>query len=177
MRNEAMKKSNLAFTLAVVIAALAAPFGARADIASIESVADSSTSVAAYPNMNSPLVAGQTLYVRLRMLNKGWKPNISDGTGWKWDSEAFTESTGPALGLAVGGKRVWAPYATTTPGLVANGAVNGPVTDLYFAYKVQPGDIGKTVCLLRTDYKTSDSSNGDSGRSRSARIAIHRSGA
>ena len=156
-----MKKSNLAFTLAVVIAALAAPFGARANIASIESVADSSTSVAAYPNMNSPLVAGQTLYVRLRMLNKGWLPNISDGTGWKWDSEAFTESTGPALGLAVGGKRVWAPYATTTPGLVANGAVNGPVTDLYFAYKVQPGDIGKTVCLLRTDYKTSDSSNGD----------------
>ena len=156
-----MKKSNLAFTLAVVIAALAAPFGARANIASIESVADSSTSVAAYPNMNSPLVAGQTLYVRLRMLNKGWKPNISDGTGWKWDSEAFTESTGPALGLAVGGKRVWAPYATTTPGLVANGAVNGPVTDLYFAYKVQPGDIGKTVCLLRTDYKTSNSSSGD----------------
>ena len=143
-----MKKNSIAFTLALALAALAAPFAqtfAAGDIASIAAVDDPAHGIM-YPNVGSPLVAGEELYVRILMANKDWQ----NGAGkWSWSSDSFTDDTGPALGLAIGSRVVFAPYSSVGP--TVETFDEGYFTPLYFKYKVQPGDVGLPVAVLRTD--------------------------
>ena len=154
-----MKKNSIAFTLALALAALAAPFAqtfAAGDIASIEAIDDPEQG-SYYPNGSTPLVAGQDLYVRILLKNKN--ENVPDAyTGargnWSWDSLAFTETTGPQLALAIGGRRAYAAWSSVGPDFEE--IDNKHFTPIYFKYTVQPGDVGLPVCLLRTDGKVHD---------------------
>ena len=127
---------------------------------------------------DNPVVAGEEVCVRVRMLVRNavlvqQSHKSTDPTKWT-DPQTFEivslsgggvlPGEGPALGLRIGERNVWAEYSETGvepwqfSGMPldhddagnATGAYNY-FTDFYFKYRVQPGDMGLPVKLLNSD--------------------------
>ena len=185
-----MKMKKFVSILTLALAGLAAPFAAHAadgDIVDIRAVDDPNGSGKRFGERNAlsgdlcapdnPLVAGETLCIRVRMLVRnaedveGAPPEIKAKT-WKWcnastGSEILT-GEGPKLGLLIGDRAVYADYSLTgnEPTQFSgelkyddNGSATDQYryyTDFYFKYTVQSGDMGLPVRLMNVNFQAPD---------------------
>ena len=158
-----MKMKNLIAFAALAFGVVAAPFvtmGADADghIRSINAMPDASHSIV-FPNPDSPLKAGQDVYILIRLLNVNYGENMSDETKvcpWSFvqSKPGATPLTWPKIGLSVGGNIRYAEYSELGPN--GESRVNPQFsyyTDLYFKYTVQTGDLGLPIKILQASGK------------------------
>jgi hypothetical protein len=181
-----MKTGKLLAALCAAAAALASPPAARASTGDIVDIRVVDTDEMAFGDRNrgaanlctpsNPLVAGDTLYIRVRMLARNW-PNVIGGTE-EPDMWCFTNLLGssllypPKLGLMIGDRAAYAEYsdrgyyAWQKSGMLENNDAGTPssdwkfYTDFYFRYEVQPGDMGLPVRLMNST-GTGPASGGD----------------
>ncbi len=164
------------FILSCAVAAFAgiSVLAEDADLRSIDAVGDSTVS---YPNGTSPLNAGQTFYILVRLLNQDYGETIAGGTPHPWYFKSLTAGSTnlveyidrPMLALSIGGKRAYAEYTSTGPkgelsGLNREKDANGKFgyyTDFYFKHTVEAGELGLPVKLLgkNDDRKVGDGSS------------------
>ena len=139
-----MKINNLAKKIAAAFALLTTVLVANAgDIYSIDLVSQYGGTI---PTASKPLVAGEKAVVRVRLINLGydtvgkpWSLKLADSS---WSSFGATNLLSsiyaPAFAFDFGGGSVaYAQYLDTVP--VASPA--NTYTDIFFEYKVQPGDL------------------------------------
>ena len=187
-----MKKNKLLAVIAFA-AALAAPLATHAstgDIVDIRAVDTDefsfgvrSTGSSTLCTADHPLVAGDNLYIRVRMLVKNWEIVANTTTApltWTFQPGALGQSSLylPKLGLWIGDRPAYATYSdygyyswqksgalvTDDSGYVDPLWGGYPpwryYTDLYFVYKVQAGDLGLPVKLMNSS-GTGPASNTD----------------
>ena len=194
-----MKTKKMLVTAGLVVAALAAPFATFAapgdgDIVDIRVV---DTDAMKFGTRNSlspdrcsaenPLVAGDEMYVRVRMLVSNWaEVKASFGAKapktWYFAPGALGGSSldlslyKPRLGLWIGEHYAEAEYSSTGPkawqksGMLETDDRGNPstdwtyYTDFYFVYTVKPGDLGLPLRLSNSSgtgpASTSDSNTG-----------------
>ena len=176
-----MKKNKLLAVIAFA-AALAAPLTTHAttgDIVDIRAVDTDEFSFgvrnAGSPTLctaDHPLVAGDNLYIRVRMLVRNWQMaahNAEAPLTWTFQPGALGQSSlyMPKLGLWIGDRAAYAVYSDygfyswqKSGTLVTDNAGNVDpswtfppwqyYTDLYFVYKVQAGDLGLPIKLMNS---------------------------
>ena len=143
----------------------AAPLASRASTGDIVDIRVVDTDEFAFGDRNSlspnrctadnPLVTGDDLYIRVRMIVRNW-PNVIGGTE-EPETWYFANLLGssllypPKLGLMIGDRAAYAEYSEYGPkawqksGALGNNDAGTPssdwrfYTDLYFRYKVQIG--------------------------------------
>ncbi len=152
------KKTLSIFALALTALTCAFPSTARAtgDIRSIEIYQDSETAERAFPNMREPLIAGETVKFKIRLLNRymtvdkltedptytnPWTLQHIGGN----DPIADTNNM-PQVGLWISGQRKYAKVESW-------GLADQYFTDIICSYKVQPGDLAMPLKLVRPDGK------------------------
>ncbi|MBR3221208.1 MAG: LamG domain-containing protein [Kiritimatiellae bacterium] len=133
---------------------------------------------------SNPLVAGDDLYVRVRMLVSNWQEVM--GSHGAYEPKTWYFAPGliggssldlslykPRLGLWIGEHLAEAEYTSTGPkawqksGMLETDDAGNPntdwkyYTDFYFVYKVKPGDLGLPVKLSNST-GTGPASTGDS---------------
>ena len=193
-----MKTNKILAFVALALGAILAPQAARAaggDIVDIRAVSDfghydtgmyfGERSRATYPDgsvcsPDNPLVAGQTLCLRVRMLVRN-ADDVADAPDYIMPKTwyftdllgAQTIGSGPKLGLLIGNRPVYADYSITglSPTQFSGELLyddNGSATttyryytDFYFKYTVQPGDLGLPVRLMTTSFQAPESENAD----------------
>ena len=117
----------------------------------------------------NPLVAGETVYFRVRMqVLNAYEVWASGGSltpkTWRfWDvanGKWAEDGVGPKLGLSIGNRVAWADFSPTGVEYTQfsgelqyddNGnstAAYRYYTDFYFSYKVQAGDVGQPIRLI-----------------------------
>ena len=193
-----MKTKKMLVTAGLAVAAFAAQFAAFAapgdgDIVDIRVV---DTDAMGFGTRNSlapedyrcsasnPLVAGDDLYVRVRMLVSNWQEVM--GSHGAYEPKTWYFAPGliggssldlslykPRLGLWIGEHLAEAEYTSTGPkawqksGMLETDDAGNPntdwkyYTDFYFVYKVKPGDLGLPVKLSNST-GTGPASTGDS---------------
>ncbi|MBO7684092.1 MAG: LamG domain-containing protein [Kiritimatiellae bacterium] len=171
-----MKTLNKLPALALALAAFAAPLALRASTGDIVDIRVVDTDEMTFGDRSSlspsrctadhPLVAGDELYIRVRMLVRNW-PNVIGGTE-EPETWYFANLLGssllypPKLGIMIGDRAAYAEFSEYGPrawqksGMLDNNDAGSPsaewrfYTDLYFCYKVQPGDLGLPVRLMNS---------------------------
>ena len=176
-----MKHANSLMFLALALLC-AAPLASRAYSGDIVDIRVVGTDEMTFGDRNSlspkrctadnPLVTGNDLYVRVRMLVRNWEM-ASHGAEqpqvWTFQPGALGQSSLylPKLGLWIGGRPAYATYSdygyyawqksgtltTDDAGNVDPEWTYPPwqyYTDFYFAYKVQAGDLGLPVMLMNS---------------------------
>lgn len=158
-------------TCALAAFAAISAVAADADIRSIDAVDDRTIPVS-YPNGESPLKAGQPLYILVRLLNQDYAETIAGGDPHPWYFKPRTAGSVdlsaaiyvPKLALSIGGKRCYAEYSATGPNGELSGlnretdsnGRSGYHTDLYFKHTVEPGEFGGPIKLLGKDGRIGD---------------------
>ncbi|MBQ3342636.1 MAG: hypothetical protein IJG84_12120, partial [Kiritimatiellae bacterium] len=171
-----MKTLNKLPALALALAAFVAPLASRASTGDIVDIRVVDTDEMTFGVRNSlapnrctadhPLVAGDDLYIRVRMLVTNYEDVIGGGLDpLTW--EFVPTGTGstlltPKLGLMIGDRPAYAEFSETgyypwqRSGALATDNAGNPsaswtyYTDLYFHYKVQAGDLGLPVRLMNS---------------------------
>ena len=171
-----MKKLKITtFALAALAAPLAASAAADGDIVDIRAVDTASMTFGGRGipltqcSADHPLVAGDKLYIRVRMLvrNASLVPPPASQAPQTWSFQdgalgAYYPYT-PKLGIFIGDRPAFAEFSDFGPELwqksgelTTDDAGNSSslyryYTDFYFAYDVQPGDIGLPVSLMNSN--------------------------
>ena len=173
-----MKAGKTLAAICAAVAALASPLAARASTGDIVDIRIVDTDEMAFGDRNrgatnlctpsNPLVAGDSLYIRVRMLARNW-PNVIGGTQepetWHFeagDPDDPAPHDPPKLGLMIGDRPAYAEYSESgyypwqKSGELETNDAGTPseawkfYTDLYFRYTVQPGDMGLPVRLMNS---------------------------
>ena len=174
-----MKKLKITtFALAALAAPLAAFAATDGDIVDIRAVDTASMTFGGRGipmtqcSADHPLVAGDKLYIRVRMLvrNATLVPPPANQDPQTWSFQPGTLGAYypymPMLGIFIGDRPAFAEYSLVGPELWQKsgeletddaGSETVPAkayryyTDLYFVYEVQPGDIGLPVSLMNSN--------------------------
>ena len=155
-RMNAVKKVGI-FALALTTLTCAFPSTAKAaggDIRSIEVYQDAETGERMFPNANAPLVAGETVKFKIRLLNRGMtveKLNADPTYTNPWtlqhvgpnDPIADTNNM-PQVGLWISGQRKYAKIESWK-------LADQYFTDMICSYTVQPGDLAMPLKLVAPD--------------------------
>ena len=170
MRNNDMKtKKKLAAILLALAACVAAPARA-ADIYEIRAVdfggmvynKDRNPSDPSLCSASHPLVAGDRFYIRVRMAVRNAADCRAPGfTPQTWSFKKGSGSGGlPKLGIFIGDTPTYATYDADITAANADTIDDDALSidcnwynDFYFAYDVQPGDLGLPVVLMDSDKK------------------------
>ncbi len=149
------KKMLGVFAVALTALACALPGTAKAgDIRSIEVYQDTETTAKTYPNMNNPLVAGETVKFKIRLLNRGMTVEklAADRTytnPWTIQHVGLNDPLAdtndmPQVGLWISGQRKYAKIESLQ-------LSDRYFTDVICSYKVEPGDLAMPLKLVRPD--------------------------
>ena len=150
-----MKKYLLALTALTLSTCAFGTMAGGGDIRSIESINDTAHGIT-FPNVTQPLVAGESLYVRIRLIDDDFMA-VDGSHKWRFmpvtagSLEVADALNQPKLRLSVGGNIVEATYTDFGPTATDLGGAMTPWpkhTDLYFKYTVSAGDLGGPVKVL-----------------------------
>ena len=138
----------LAKSALVAIALGAATAASAGDIISIDAlhgpVYAALNGGKSYPNPDNPLSIGETLSIRVRLINAD-RGESQDAHPWVLTG---TSSMMPELGLSIGGVVRWAQLVSCEPAATTTKNSQHYFTDLIFQYTVRPGDLAQPVGLL-----------------------------
>lgn len=104
-----------------------------------------------YESQATPLTIGETLTIRVRLLNAS-REDCESVEEPSWKLTGGSEGLRPQLGLSVGGVLRWADLVSCNP--VSENARGSQLyfTDLIFQYTVRPGDLAQPVGLMNNSY-------------------------
>ncbi|MBR2839552.1 MAG: LamG domain-containing protein [Kiritimatiellae bacterium] len=174
-----MKTKKMLAVMGLAVAALASPFATRAstgDIVDIRVVDTDEMKFGVRNNIaanlctaSNPLVTGDKLYIRVRMLVSNWAMvkathGSTEPKTWYFADGALGSSMlyTPKLGIMIGDRVAYAEYsdygyyAWQKSGKLETDDVGNDnstwkyYTDFYFCYTVQPGDLGLPVKLTNS---------------------------
>ena len=109
-----------------------------------------------YPNDNNPHSIGESIFIRIRLINydvgrgniTGTHDTRSNDKPYPWEYVSLSSyGSDPKLGLLVGGVTRYATYVSCLPTAETVRRSHLYYTDLIFEYKVLPGDLAQPVRL------------------------------
>jgi len=152
------KKTLGMFAVALTALACALPGKVQAagDIRSIEIYKDTETVDRAFPNMTEPLIAGETVKFKIRLLNRGMtaaKLDADPSYTNPWtiqhcgpNNPIADTNDMPQVGLWISGQRKYAKVESLK-------LADKYFTDVICSYKVEAGDLAMPMKLVRPDGK------------------------
>ena len=154
-----MKMKTILSMVTMALAVFAAPQAAVADevasgdIMSVDLVEDFGGTI---PTKDNPLMIGQAVTVRVRLLNRldtagdqriPWR--FTKYGAWTSDDDPESSYLGPQLGLKFGGQEVFADYIGLQERTIDDG--ENVFTDMYFQYFVCSGDLALPAVFMTKD--------------------------